>query len=209
MTTKPVGRHPLPHPPTRKTTPPATVSPRTTPKPKARYSFMRELIAGLVTLLAPQRCAGCDQPLELTDVFCASCALLVERTSDPSAVFEYGGPVADAIQRFKYAGRSELGAILGALMADDSHRWRGKADAVVPVPLHWRRRRSRGYDQAALLSKPVAKALGVPLLLRGLRRVRNTRARSICRIVRGSTTSRGLSHLGGFAGLGGCFSSTT
>jgi ComF family protein len=94
--------------------------------------------------------------------------------SDPGAVFEYGGSVADAIHRFKYDGRSELGAALGSLMADVGHRWAGKVDAVVPVPLHWRRRRSRGYDQAALLAKPVARSLRVPLLLRGLCRVRNT-----------------------------------
>jgi ComF family protein len=135
---------------------------------------MRDLIAGFVTLLAPQRCAGCDEAVDGLAAFCASCAVLVERTSDPGAVFEYGGPVADAIQRFKYEGRSELGAALGSLMAARANQFAGKVDAVVPVPLHWRRRRSRGYDQAALLAKTVANSLGVPLLLRGLRRVRNT-----------------------------------
>jgi ComF family protein len=93
---------------------------------------------------------------------------------DPGAVFEYGGPVADAIQRFKYDGRSELGAAFGMLMAGEACNWVGKVDAIVPVPLHWRRRRARGYDQAALLARPLAKSLGVPALLRGLRRVRNT-----------------------------------
>jgi len=89
-------------------------------------------------------------------------------------VFEYGGPVANAIQRFKYEGRAELGALLGSLMTEKARHWAGRVDAVIPVPLHWKRRRVRGYDQAALLARPVAKALGVPLLLRGLRRVRNT-----------------------------------
>lgn len=135
---------------------------------------MRALLDGLLTLLAPSRCPGCDEATQGGDVLCASCSALVERTSDPGAVFEYGGPVADAIQRFKYDGRSELGAALGSLMAGHAHRWAGKVDAVVPVPLHWRRRRSRGYDQAALLAQPVAEALGVPAVLRGLRRVRNT-----------------------------------
>jgi ComF family protein len=94
--------------------------------------------------------------------------------SDPHAVFEYGGPVADAIQHFKYDGRSDLGAALGSVMAEHAHHWAGRVDAVVPVPLHWRRRRARGYDQAALLARPLAKSLGVPALLRGIRRVRNT-----------------------------------
>ena len=135
---------------------------------------MLDLLDGLLTLLAPTRCPGCDEAAEGADVFCAACSALMEHTSDPSAVFEYGGPVADAIQRFKYDGRSELGAALGSLMTSDAPRWAGKADAVVPVPLHWRRRRSRGYDQAALLATPVANVLGIPALLRGLRRVRNT-----------------------------------
>lgn len=135
---------------------------------------MLDLLDGLLTLLAPTRCPGCDEAAEGADVFCAACSALIEHTSDPCAVFEYGGPVADAIQRFKYDGRSELGAALGSLMATDAHAWAGKVDAVVPVPLHRRRRRSRGFDQAALLSRPVAKSLAVPLMLRGLRRVRNT-----------------------------------
>ena len=135
---------------------------------------MHDLLDGLLTLLAPSRCPGCDEATEGGDVFCVTCSALVEQTTDPGAVFEYGGPVADAIQRFKYDGRSELGAALGSLMAGHAHPWAGKVDAVVPVPLHWRRRRSRGYDQAALLARPVANALGIPALLRGLRRVRNT-----------------------------------
>lgn len=63
---------------------------------------------------------------------------------------------------------------MGSLMTQAALRWAGEVDAVVPVPLHWRRRRWRGYDQAALLARPTAKALGVPALLRGLRRVRHT-----------------------------------
>jgi len=135
---------------------------------------MRDLLHGALSLLAPLRCAGCDETGEGFAIFCSACLSLVDRVSDPGAVFEYGGPVADAIQRFKYDGRSELGAVLGSLMGDAARRWTGDVDAVVPVPLHWRRRRQRGYDQAALLAKPVAKSLGVAPLLRGLRRVRNT-----------------------------------
>ncbi|MBW1759954.1 MAG: ComF family protein [Deltaproteobacteria bacterium] len=135
---------------------------------------MRDLLGGFLSLLAPARCAGCDEAAEGPAVFCHFCAMLAEPVSDRGAVFEYGGPVADAIQRFKYDGRSEFGAGLGAVMAEEAYHWAEKVDVVVPVPLHWRRRRARGYDQAALLARPVAKSLGVPVLLRGLRRVRNT-----------------------------------
>jgi len=135
---------------------------------------MREILDGFVSLLAPLRCAACDEPVDEPVAFCGACSASAQRATLPGAVFEYGGPVADAIQRFKYGGRSELAAALGSLMAADAIRWGGQVDAVVSVPLHWRRRRTRGYDQAALLAKPVAKALAVPPLLRALRRVRNT-----------------------------------
>lgn len=135
---------------------------------------MPDLLDGFLSLLAPARCAGCDASLDSPGAFCAACAVLVEPVSDSGAVFEYGGPIADAIQRFKYGGRSEMGGVLGALMAAGAKGRVGEVDAIVPVPLHWRRRRARGYDQAALLAKPVAKSLGVPLMLRGLRRVRHT-----------------------------------
>ncbi len=135
---------------------------------------MLRSIDELLALVAPARCAGCDEAASRSSAFCASCATLLEPVRSPGAVFEYGGPIADAIHRFKYRGRSDLGATLGAIMAADATCWRGAVDAVVPVPLHWRRRRSRGYDQAALLARPVAKTLGVPSLLSGLKRVRNT-----------------------------------
>ena len=127
---------------------------------------------GCLELLAPSRCVGCDELSR--SVFCEACAVLLERPASPHAVYCYGGPIADAIHRYKYRGRSELARALGGLMVEPASRWSGRLDAVVPVPLHWRRRRWRGYDQAALLSKPVARALDVPLRVRGLRRVRHT-----------------------------------
>jgi ComF family protein len=135
---------------------------------------MRDLLGGFLTLLAPIRCAACDEASEWPSVFCNACATLIDRMESRGAVFEYGGPVANAIQRFKYEGHSELGGILGSVMVEGASHWARRVDAVVPVPLHWRRRRARGYDQAALLARPVAISLGVPALLRGLRRLRNT-----------------------------------
>jgi len=131
------------------------------------------LVDGVLELLAPRRCAGCDERSDRA-AFCDRCNSLLEEAEGPGAVYEYGGPVADAIQRFKYGGRSDLGFVLGALMGIDAQDYVGEVDAVVPVPLHWRRRRARGYDQAALLARPIARFLGAPARLRGLRRVRNT-----------------------------------
>jgi len=50
-------------------------------------------------------------------------------------------------------------------------------DAVVPVPMHWRRRLERGFNQAELLANHAAKAAGIPLL-RALKRKKRTAAQA-------------------------------
>lgn len=136
---------------------------------------MRALLTGFLDLVSPRRCSSCDGVVDMgAGLFCRSCDVLAERYHDGGAVFEYGGPVAHAIRRFKYEGRSELARALGSRMVQEGGIEDGRVDGVVSVPLHWRRRRARGYDQAALLAGPVARGLGVPMLSRCLRRVRNT-----------------------------------
>ncbi len=71
----------------------------------------------------------------------------------------------------RWAAR-ELGARLSAspLYAD--------VDLVVPVPLHWTRQWRRGYNQAAIIAREVARELGAPCAERLLRRARRTRSQT-------------------------------
>lgn len=91
---------------------------------------------------------------------------------------EFGGPLADALRRLKYARRTELVPALAALLAGACAPLAGRVDAVVPIPLHPARLRARGFNQAALLAAPVAARLGVPLDAGALRRVRDTPAQA-------------------------------
>ena len=135
---------------------------------------IRSLATGLQDLLCPPTCLSCTTATP--SPFCLSCQSLLEPSPTDGAVFLYGGPIADAIHRFKYEGRSDLAPAFGALMADAAKPLIGCVDAVVHVPLHSRRRRQRGFDQSALLAKPVARALGVKARLHGLQRVRYTQS---------------------------------
>jgi ComF family protein len=129
-------------------------------------------------LVAPLRCAACDEMVRARAIFCAACGVSVMRAEDqPSnqlAVFSYGGAVAAAIVRLKYAGRFDLAARFEGVMALTARGVAGDVDMVVPVPLHPRRLAERGYDQAALLAGPVARELGVRHAPRGLSRKRET-----------------------------------
>ena len=76
----------------------------------------------------------------------------------------------DLVLLFKNRGRDELGTPLAALLAQ-SFRGSGwkQPDAVVSVPMTWRRRLRRGYDQAGVLGRALARELKVPFA-RPLRR---------------------------------------
>ncbi len=146
----------------------------------------RALLSGLIELLAPTRCPGCDLPHEASHgIFCAACSLLLEPTPSwlhpprpAAAALLYVGPLADAVRRLKYAQRTELAPALGALLAQHVGDYAGTVDCVAPLPLHQRKLRSRGYNPAALLARPLAKALGVPIDVGLLARRRPTRTQA-------------------------------
>jgi ComF family protein len=134
-----------------------------------------------IRLLAPSRCPGCDLDLLVSESpFCPACLPLLEVAAQrppglAAAAYVYAGPLADALRRFKYAGRTELAPALGALLAAAAAPYAGLVDRVMPLPLHASRLRERGFNQSALLARPVARALGVPLDVASLRRLRSTR----------------------------------
>jgi ComF family protein len=129
--------------------------------------------------LAPDRCAACDVRVPMLTAFCPVCALTLVRAppGDPSlsAPYLYGGALARAITRMKYERRPDLARQLAAVAVRGLGSLPGgRPDIVVPVPLHPSRLVERGFNQASLLARPIARALGVPLTTGALVRVRDT-----------------------------------
>jgi len=74
----------------------------------------------------------------------------------------FTGPMRKMLHALKYAGERRLAEPLGAALAT---RWRhagAGGDLIVPVPIHARRLRERGYDQAVLLAEVAARDLELP-----------------------------------------------
>ncbi|NCQ60149.1 MAG: ComF family protein [Myxococcales bacterium] len=139
--------------------------------------------SALLDLLAPPRCPACDSLVEPgLEVFCQACGPLIEPRVRGPATYVYGGPLADALRRFKYGGHVEIARPLGALFAEAAHaRYAGRVDHVVAIPADSGRRRARGYDPTLLLAAPVAKALGARLAPRLLVRTRGGLAQASLR----------------------------
>ena len=64
--------------------------------------------------------------------------------------------------------------MMGRWMARAGRELLADADALVPVPLHWRRRWARRYNQSAVLSRAISAICGVPITHGGLKRIRAT-----------------------------------
>jgi ComF family protein len=84
----------------------------------------------------------------------------------------YEDTLRDLIHLFKYSRIRTLAGPLGELIASAVPRDQS-FDVVVPVPLHWRRRLERGFNQSELLARAVARRYGAPVI-NAVRRARST-----------------------------------
>jgi ComF family protein len=143
----------------------------------------RALWSTLLGVLAPVRCIACAAFEPEASGYCAECGapeplLDVACHIQGIPVFagaRYSGVVSSAIQRFKYRAAPELSRALAPLAA------RGidllgiePRDLWVPVPLHPVRLAERGYNQAALLARELARSLNGRVDARHLLRLRDT-----------------------------------
>ena len=142
-------------------------------------------------------CSACltlPQPLE-AECFCASCGtpfvesypLDQQGVCQPcrenavhfDAAYSFGSydhPLQDLIHLFKYAKIESLAEPLGRLLLRALPRG-VEFDMVLAMPMHWRKRWDRGFNQAELLAAPVARKLGLKVS-GSLRRTRHTQAQA-------------------------------
>jgi ComF family protein len=147
-------------------------------------------LSGYSRLPVCQECLRSPQPF-LAEHFCISCgtpflnshpldeegrcALCRTGALGFDAAYCYGvydGALRKLIHLFKYSRMRALDKPLGAYLALALPRGK-QFDAVVPVPLHWRRRWARGFNQSELLARAIARRCSVPVL-RALQRRRAT-----------------------------------
>ena len=117
-----------------------------------------------------------DAPDRTTPPLCGACLTEAPPYALARSLGPYAGTLAELIKLFKFAGRTDLAARF-IRMAREAHLLPGflpDCDLLIPVPLHWRRRRQRGYDQAFLLARAMARQCGIPVARRALKRTRRT-----------------------------------
>jgi ComF family protein len=154
-----------------------------------------------LNLLFPQKCLGCGEEGELlcpnclkhlpriippicpkcgrphsNDLLCPACIAYASNNSSSidgiRSPLRFHGLVREAIHQFKYKNLSSLARPLSNFLADYLIRNPIPFQVLVPVPLHTRRLRERGYNQSFLLALELSRQLNLPLIDDSLVRVK-------------------------------------
>lgn len=124
------------------------------------------------------QCPQCGTPFPhevAPGLRCAPCLASPPPYTAARACWHYGDAAAAAIIAFKHADRMEHAQALARHMLRVGAELLAPPDTrVVPVPLHWRRLWQRGYNQAALLARLIARMADRPAVLDALQRKRAT-----------------------------------
>lgn len=122
-----------------------------------------------VTRFTPPWCALCGAPLPSArvaaplDSRCRVCTVGLGAIGAARAVGPFDGALADIVHALKYGRRPSIGHAFGPLLRQAAIDLLSDIELVVPVPLHPRRERERGFNQAELLAAavgpPVCRAL--------------------------------------------------
>jgi ComF family protein len=134
-------------------------------------------------------CTGCAQDFARIATPCGKCGLPLPvgrcpQTRNPwhidalVAPYVYARPLYRQLHALKFNGARMLGRALGLLLAAELDRRALRADALVAVPLHAKRLRERGYNQAEEIARTLAAELDIPFSAAGIRRRKATAPQS-------------------------------
>ena len=125
----------------------------------ASFERVPNIVCEVCGLPLPGRTPKPEQPL-----LCPACTEKTYAFDKARSFAFYQGALIRAILLLKFEQIEPLGSWFAERLAEMVKNEGGlfAADVVVPVPLHRERERERGYNQAALISKPLAKSLRLP-----------------------------------------------
>lgn len=120
-------------------------------------------------------CLKCGRQLNQPGELCAACVRKKHLFVQGTALYDYGS-MSDSIFRFKYEGRQEYALFYGRQLYEKRSSWLTyiKPDALIPVPIHPSRKRSRGYNQSELIARALSKLSGIPVNTKLIARIKKT-----------------------------------
>ena len=115
--------------------------------------------------ILPQSCEQCGQFLT-SGTLCGKCLLNAPPFTRTYALFPYEPPLTRLVSQLKFQGDLAIARWFGQNLAHlAAQLWASgpRPDLILPVPLHPKRLRERGFNQALEIAKPFAKAMQLPI----------------------------------------------
>jgi ComF family protein len=164
---------------------------------------LRTLVSDVIDLIYPQTCAACVQSKPARGgIFCINCLAGLPETNfhtmqgNPFEMHFWGrvpivagasflffvpdGKTQTLLHNIKYRERSDFAVIIGEFYGQrlrKAERFAG-IDVVIPVPLHWKKERKRGFNQSAEFGRGLADTMSLTFLAHGLTRTRFTQTQT-------------------------------
>lgn len=126
---------------------------------------------------AQHACRQCASPLPSGNLdLCGSCQMNPPDFDATVAPFYYAPPISHLLARLKFQGKLVYARVLGSLAAEAIIESDIELpECVIPVPLHAKRLRERGFNQSQELARYIARRLDVPVVNGIVERTKNTR----------------------------------
>lgn len=123
-------------------------------------------------------CKHCGKPLsDIEKEYCGDCSRKESKLEQGTAIWIYNDEMKKAMADFKYGGCMADGVFYAEELlfckGDRLAEW--QLDGIIPVPLHWRKKWFRGFNQSACIAETVGERLHLPVYSDGLIRSRYTK----------------------------------
>jgi len=124
--------------------------------------------------LLPPLCPKCGRP-QASGIMCPGCRQSQTEIDGIRSAFRFDEVIRQAIHQLKYHNLKAISSCLAELLADYLQLNPLPGEAIVPVPLHPRRLKERGYNQSELLAKELGRLANLPVIRDCLIRVKEAR----------------------------------
>lgn len=161
----------------------------------SRFRLISRIAGDFISLIFPRLCQCCGEHLVRNEeIICTSCIIDIPTTGfhklrdnemekslwgrcyvEKAAAWSYytnGGRIQTLVHRLKYNGITSIGTFLGKMYGNilNESGFLSEIDLIIPVPLHKKRERRRGFNQSAVIGEALSLVSGIPISKKILRR---------------------------------------
>ncbi len=136
--------------------------------------------------ISKRTCFVCGLPSTNSKIPCGDCLKSSPPYDQSISAFHYHPPISNFITQYKYAGKLELLPLMTDYLIHaiensiqpKSSTIKAKPELLIPIPLHYKKRNKRGFNQSRLIAKILSKHFSIPISGNYITRTRQTQSQA-------------------------------